>query len=194
MRSVWFSKKAFLYFGGAFIIILGGAIVYSAPYHAMGYVAVAGNHDSFSIWDRDGFYPQLEVWVSVRPSNSTLVNVDIALLNNDTLEVLTLNMTLTDEHFIPGTNPPVFEDRVVIDLDPGNYTFVLERLNGAGFADIGLTQISDLRIWVVTGGTMNIVGLIMVIIGYCLPGNILPTGDESIVEWGYEEKDEYVTS
>ena len=194
MRRVWFSKKAFLYFGGVFIIILGGAIVYSSPYHAMGYIAIAGNNDAFSIWDRDGFYPQLEVWVSVRPSNSTLVDVDIAILNNETLDVHAINMTLTTEHNIPGTNPPVYEHRVVIDLDPGDYTFTLERLDGAGFADIGLTQISDLRIWVVTGGTMNIVGLIMVIIGYCLPGNVLPTGDESIVEWGYEKKDEYVAS
>ena len=194
MRSVWFSKKAFLYFGGAFIIILGGAIVYSAPYHATGYLALTGRQASFSIWDEDRFYPQLEVWVSVRPSDVTLVNVDITILNNDTLEVQTINMTLTDEHRIPGSNPPVFENTVVISLDPGNYTLTLDRLNGAGLADIGLTQLSDMRNWVVTGGTMNIVGLIMAVIGYFLPGQILPTGDESIVEWGYEEKDEYVTS
>ena len=96
MRSVWFSKKAFLYFGGAFIIILGGAIVYSAPYHATGYMALTGRQASFSIWDEDRFYPQLEVWVSVRPSDVTLVNVDITILNNDTLEVQTINMTLTE--------------------------------------------------------------------------------------------------
>ena len=194
MRSVCFSKKAFLYFGGAFIIILGGAIVYSAPYHATGYMALTGRQASFSIWDEDRFYPQLEVWVSVRPSNVTLVNVDITILNNDTLEVQTINMTLTDEHRTPGSNPPEFENTVVISLDPGNYTLTLDRLNGAGFADIGLTQLSDMRNWVVTGGTMNIVGLIMAVIGYFLPGQILPTGDESIIEWGYEKEEEGVTS
>lgn len=194
MRSVWFSKKAFLYFGGAFIIILGGAIVYSAPYHATGYMALTGRQASFSIWDEDRFYPQLEVWVSVRPSDVTLVNVDITILNNDTLEVQTINMTLTDEHRILGSNPPVFENTVVISLDPGNYTLTLDRLNGAGLADIGLTQLSDMRNWVVTGGTMNIVGLIMAVIGYFLPGQILPIGDESIIEWGYEKEEEGVTS
>ncbi len=194
MRSVWFSKKAFFYFGGVFIIILGGAIVYSAPYHAMGYIAMAGNRGSFSIWDKAGFYPQLEVWISVRPSNSTLVNVDISLLNNDTFNVYTINMTLTATHQILDSNPPVFENTVVINLDPGNYTLTLDRLDGAGFADIGLTQSSDMRNWVVTGGTMNIVGFIMVVIGFFLPGLMLPTGDESIVEWGYEKEDEYVTS
>ncbi len=194
MRSVWFSRKAFFYFGGAFIIILGGAIVYSAPYHATGYMALTGRQASFSIWDEDRFYPQLEVWVSVQPSNVTLVSVDIAILNNDTLDVQTINMTLTDEHQIPGSNPPVFENTVIINLDPGNYTLTLDRLNGAGIVDIGLTQVSDMRDWVVTGGTMNIVGLIMAVIGYFLPGQIFPTGDESIVEWGYEKEDEYVTS
>ncbi len=194
MRSVWFSKKALLYFGGAAIIILGGAIVYSAPYHTLGYIAVAGNRDSFSIWDEARFYPQLEIWVSVRPSNFTLVNVDITIMNNDTFEVHTINMTLTAEDQIPDTNPPVYDDTVVIDLDPGNYSFTLDRLEGTGWADIGLTQLSDQRSWIVTGGTMNIVGLIMVVVGFFLPGQMLPTGDESIVAWGYEEEDEYVAS
>ena len=194
MRSVWFSKKAFLYFGGAFIIILGGAIVYSAPYHAVGYIALAGNRGSFSIWDKDQFYPQLEVWISVRPSNITLVNVDITIMNNDTFDMHTINMTLTTEHQLPDSNPPIFENTVIIDLDPGNYTLTLDRLDGTGFADIGLTQLSDMRVWVVTGGTMNIVGLIMAVIGFFLPGQMLPTGDESIVEWGYEEEEGYVTS
>jgi len=194
MRRVWFSKKAFFYFGGALIIILGGAIVYSAPYHATGYIAMAGNRHSFSIWEKDGFYPQLEVWISVRPSNITLVNVDITILNNDTFDVHTINMTLTAEHQIPGTNPPVYDNTVAIDLDPGNYILTLDRLDGTGWADIGLTQLSDLRSWIVTGGTMNIVGFIMVVIGFFLPGQMLPTGDESIVAWGYEEEDEHVTS
>lgn len=194
MRSVWFSKKALLYFGGAAIIILGGAIVYSAPYHTLGYIAVAGNRDSFSIWDEARFYPQLEIWVSVRPSNFTLVNVDITIMNNDTFEVHTINMTLTAEDQIPDTNPPVYDDTVVIDLDPGNYSFTLDRLEGTGWADIGLTQLSDQRSWIVTGGTMNIVGLIMVVVGFFLPGQMLPTGDKSIVAWGYEEEDEYVAS
>ncbi|MCK4483352.1 MAG: hypothetical protein KAU89_00905 [Candidatus Thorarchaeota archaeon] len=194
MRSVWFSKKAFFYFGGAFIIILGGAIVYSAPYHATGYIALPGKQVSFSIWDEDRFYPQLEVWVSVQPSNITFVNVDISVQNNKTLDVQTINMTLTAEHRIPDSNPPIFEDTVVINLDPGNYTLTLDRLHGTGIADIGLTQLSDMRIWVVTGGTMNIVGLIMGVIGFFLPGRMFPTGDESIVEWGYEEEEEYVTS
>jgi hypothetical protein len=194
MRSIWFSKKAFFYFGGVFIIILGGAIVYSAPYHAMGYIAMVGNRGSFSIWDEARFYPQLEVWISVRPFNTTLVSVDITILNNDTFDVHTINMTLTAEHYIPDTNPPVYENTIVVDLDPGNYTLTLDRLDGAGFADIGLTQFSDMRSWVITGGTMNIVGFIMVVIGFFLSGRMLPTGDESIVEWGYERKDEYVTS
>jgi len=194
MRSVWSSKKAFFYFGGALIIILGGAIVYSAPYHATGYLAMTGRQASFSIWDEERCYPQLEIWVSVQSSNSTTVNVDITILNNDTLDVQTINMTLTAEHQIPNSNPPVFEDTVVISLNPGNYTLTLDHLDGAGIADIGLTQLSDMRDWVVTGGTMNIVGFIMAVTGYFLPGQMFPTRDESIVDWGYKEKEEYVTS
>jgi len=189
VRSVWFNRKAFFYFGGAFIIILGGAIVYSAPYHATGFIAMEGRQASFSIWEEDRFYPQLEVWISARLSNSTIVNVDITIQNNDTFEVNTLNMTLTVEHQIPTSNPPVYENTVVIDLDSGNYTLRIDRLDGAGFADIGLTQISDMRNWVVTGGTMNIVGLIMGVVGFFLPGKMLPTGAESIVAWGYEEEE-----
>lgn len=194
MRSVWFSKKAFLYFGGVFIIILGGAIVYFAPYHSTGYIAMDGRQVTFSIWNEDRFYPELEVWVSVRPSNSTLVSVDLTILNNETLDVQTMNITLTAEHQLPGSNPPVFEKTVVINLDPGNYLLTLDRLDGASFVDIGLTQLSDMRTWVVTGGTMNIVGLIMGIIGYVLPGELISTGDERIVEWGYEEEKGYVAS
>ncbi|GAH73407.1 unnamed protein product [marine sediment metagenome] len=34
---------------------------------------------------------------------------------------------------------------------------------------------------------MNIAGLLMGATGYCIGGSLIPTGDEAIVEWGWDE-------
>jgi hypothetical protein len=36
---------------------------------------------------------------------------------------------------------------------------------------------------------MNIIGLVMCMSGYFVAGTFLPTGEETIVGWGYEEKE-----
>ncbi len=191
MGSPWISKKAFLYFGGAFILLLGGAIVVMAPYHATGYIATIGDADAFEIWDKQGFYPQMEVAITVQPqySNNT-VRTDIRIVANETLETKVINMTLTMEDALPGVDPVKYEKSVIVDLEPGPYTIFIDRLDGASDMDVGFTQISDARLYIVSGGIMNIFGLIMGATGYCIKGSVIPTGEEAIVDWGYEEFEE----
>ncbi|GAH67456.1 unnamed protein product, partial [marine sediment metagenome] len=131
MGNPWKSKKAFLYFGGAFVLLLGGAIVLMAPYHYTGYVAVQGDIDAFEIWERTGYYSQLEVAISVNPHLNGTVFVDIRFRNNKTLVTDIVNMTLTMADRLPDTDQLKYEQRVVIDLDPGNYTIFIDRIEGA---------------------------------------------------------------
>jgi hypothetical protein len=187
MGNPWLSKKAFFYFGGAFVLLLGGAIVLMAPYHYTGYVALQGDIDAFEIWEGTGYYPQLEIAVTVTPISNDSVYVDLLITNNDTLIDNTVNLTLSTADSLPETNQLVYEQRVIIDLDPGNYTIYFDRIEGASDIDIAFTQLSDSRIFIVTGGIMNIVGLIMGATGYCVGGSLIPSGEETIVEWGWDE-------
>ena len=181
------SKKAFLYFGGAFVLLLGGAIVLMAPYHYTGYVALQGDIDAFEIWESTGYYPQLEVAITVTPSLNNSVFVDVRFRNNETLVTNTVNMTLSTADSLLDTDRLTYEKRVILDLDPGNYTIFIDRIEGASDMDIAFTQISDSRTYIVTGGVMNIAGLLMGATGYCIGGSLIPTGDEAIVEWGWDE-------
>ena len=190
MGSILRSKKAFLYFGGGFIILLGGAIILLAPYHYIGFVATPPDAEAIGIWDQAGYYPRLEVSVSARPLNVSIVNIDFRIVNNATLAVVTLNMTLTKDNEIPGSNPPVFDKRAIVDLEPGDYTVYIDGIEGATYFDLGLTQVSDSRTYIVTGGSLNLIGLAMCIGGYFVSGTLLPTGDETIVGWGYDEEKE----
>jgi hypothetical protein len=81
----------------------------------------------------------------------------------------------------------IYEYSEIIDLPVGNYTVTLENVVGAGNVDLGLNQISDSRVWIVTGGMMNIIGIVMGILGYLVPGSFLPSDSDTIVEWGYDE-------
>jgi len=189
MHSVLWSKKAFLYFGGAFVILLGGAVILSAPYHYIGFVAVPPDACSFQIWAGRGYYNQLEIAVSGRPGNASTITVNFSVVNNETLSTVVVNMTLTSSDMVPGTNPPVFEKRAVVDLEPGNYIVYADNSNPNTYFDLGLTQLSDSRLFIVTGGSMNIIGLVMCMSGYFVAGTFLPTGEETIVGWGYEEKE-----
>ncbi|MFW9966609.1 MAG: hypothetical protein ACFFEA_05590 [Candidatus Thorarchaeota archaeon] len=189
MGSPWRSKKAFLYFGGAFVIILGAMIVLSAPYNFVLYRAGAGENIYFTLHDREGYYPRLEISLDLRPSNTTnAVLVDFSVANNETAQVTTVNFTLTSLDMVPDSNPPVLVARQTIDISPGNYTIAIDRANGVVFMDVGLTQHSDSRLYIVTGGMMNIIGLFMGGAGYFVSGTFLPTGDEMIVDWGYEDE------
>ncbi|MFW9847998.1 MAG: hypothetical protein ACFFF4_02595 [Candidatus Thorarchaeota archaeon] len=187
MGNPWLSKKAFFYFGGAFVLLLGGAIVLMAPYHYTGYVALRGDIDAFEIWDSSGYYPQLEVAVTVVPETNDSVYVDIRLRNNETLVTSFVNMTMTSDDRLPEADRLTYEKRVIVDLDPGNYTIFFDRIEGAADIDVAFTQLSDSRAYIVTGGVMNIVGLIMGATGYCIGGTLIPSGDETIVEWGWDE-------
>ncbi|MDF1539950.1 MAG: hypothetical protein P1Q69_13720 [Candidatus Thorarchaeota archaeon] len=187
MGNPWLSKKAFLYFGGAFVLLLGGVIVLMAPYHYTGYVALQGDTDAFEIWDTAGYYPQLEIAVTVTPEINESVYVDIRVINNETHVTHTMNITLSTDDMLQDTERLLYEKRQIIDLNPGNYTIFVDRIEGATDMDISFTQISDSRLYIVTGGVMNIVGLFMGAFGYCIGGSLIPTGEEAIVEWGWDE-------
>ena len=187
MGNLWLSKKAFLYFGGTFVLLLGGAIVLMAPYHYTGYVALQGDIDAFEIWEGTGYYSQLEVAITVTPSLNNSVFVDIRFRNNATFVMNTVNMTLSTADSLLEVERLTYEKRVILDLDPGNYTIFIDRIEGASDMDIAFTQISDSRTYIVTGGIMNIAGLLMGATGYCIGGSLIPTGDEAIVEWGWDE-------
>jgi len=189
MGSPWRSKKAFLYFGGAFVIILGAIIVLNAPYNFVLYRAGAGEQIYFTLHDREGYYPKLEISLDLRSSNTTdVVLVDFSVANNETAQINTVNFTLTSIDIVPNSNPPAYVARQTIDISPGNYTITIDRAYGIAFMDVGLTQQSDSRLYIVAGGMMNIIGLFMGGAGYFVSGSFLPTGDEIIVDWGYEDE------
>jgi len=190
MGSVWLSKKAFLYFGGAAIILIGGAIVLMAPYHYVNYAVTEHEQRPFEIWDLDGYYPQLEIAVGLRVINSTIVNIDFVFYNNATAEVLVANMTLDEDNLVETPDTTLLQGSITIDIPPGNYTITVDRIAGAGMIDLGFNQLSDSRLFIVAGGAMNIIGLVMAISGYFVAGSFLPTDTDTIVEWGYENREE----
>jgi hypothetical protein len=195
MGSIWFSKKAFLYFGGAAIIILGGIIVVLSPYHYINYNVVPYLHKPWTMYDKPGYYERLDISISVRPVNTTIVELDLFILDNSSMEIIMVNMSIGPEYQIgPTTNTLIGPQSVIyeydtrIDLDAGNYTVWFEKVEGASSIDLGLDQASDSRLWIVSGGTLNIVGVGMIILGYLVKGSLLPSDTDTIVEWGYEEK------
>lgn len=190
MGSIWLSKKAFLYLGGAFIILLGGAIVYFAPYHYVNFSMGEGSQRTWEMWDRPGYYPQLEISVSCRPGNGSIVQIGLRFQENFTLQVINVNLTLTPDDKVIGPEQIIYEKAILMDMVPGNYTCSVVSLEGVGQTDLGLKQSSDNRLWIVTGGSMNIIGVIMAIAGYVVPGTFLPTSSDMIVEWGYDEEEE----
>ena len=117
MGSVWLSKKAFLYFGGAFVLLLGGVIVLSAPYHTTGYISMQGDVSAFEIWEEVGYYPQLEISILVHPEfGNNTVEIDIHIQNNDTLAITPVNMTLTTANILTDVESPTYEGIVIVDL------------------------------------------------------------------------------
>jgi len=190
MGSIWLSKKSFLYFGGAAIIILGGLIVITSPYHYINFAVVQNNQRTFEIYDQAFYYPQLEISVSMRPGNQSIIFIDLSFENNVTHEIVTVNMTLTEEHQIIGPENSVFyEYDTIIDIPTGNYTLTVDRVVGTTQIDLGLNQVSDSRLFIMIGGSMNIIGLVMGIGGYCVPGTFFPSDSDTIVSWGYEEEE-----
>jgi len=190
MGSIWFSKKAFLYFGGAFIILLGGAIVLMAPYHYVNLAVIENDQRTFDIWDSQGYYPQLEISVSVRPGNQTPIYLDLVFVENTTLDTYAVNFTLTEEHLIETPDATFYEASMIVDIAVGNYTLTIDRVFGSTLVDLGIEQVSDSKIYVGVGGSMNILGLVMGISGYFVAGTFLPTDSDTIVEWGYDEEDD----
>jgi len=190
MGSVWLSKKAFLYFGGAVIILIGGALVLMAPYHFNNFAVIENQQRTFSVLDQEGFYPRLEITVTTRIGNYSIVNIGFVLVENTTHETYIINITLDESNRIEAQEQVFLEDFIVVDIDPGNYTITFEQIEGIGRIDIGFEQSSDSRLFVFVGGSMNIIGLLMGIAGYLMPGTILPTDSDTIVDWGYEDEEE----
>ncbi|TFG10223.1 hypothetical protein EU538_02545 [Candidatus Thorarchaeota archaeon] len=187
-RSVWLSKKGLLYLSSIVLLLGGGAVILSAPYHYIGFISGEGDIQPFEIWDRPGYYEQLEISVSVRAGNSTVISVDFRIVENNTDATYVVNMTLDPLDTVPGSNPPVYVDREVIDIPFGNYTIFIDRVVGPGSMDIGYTQLSDSRLFIVTGGTMNIIGLIAGFTAWCISGSVLSDEEKIVVDWGYDEK------
>lgn len=189
MGSIWFSKKAFFYFGGLAIILIGGVVVVSSPYHYINYSVTENIHRPWTMYDASGYYPQLEISISVRPANQTTVQLDLVITENSTLENTFVNMTIGVEYQLQGPDVIIYEYSEIIDLPVGNYTVYLDNVEGVGSVDLGLNQVSDSRLWIVSGGIMNIAGIIMGILGYLVPGSFLPSDSDTIIEWGYEEEE-----
>jgi hypothetical protein len=191
MGSSLFSKKAFLYFGGAAIIIIGGLVVISAPYHNIIFSVMENDQRTFEIYNQDHYYPQLEISISLRAGNQSIIYIDLSFQNNVTHDTTAVNLTLTEENMKTGPEDALFyEYSQIIDIESGNYTITIDRVLGATLFDLGLKQLSDSRTFIVAGGSMNIIGLVMITIGYILPGTILPTDSDIIVSWGYEEEED----
>ncbi|OLS30654.1 MAG: hypothetical protein ThorAB25_08300 [Candidatus Thorarchaeota archaeon AB_25] len=191
MGSVWLSKKAFLYFGGTAVILIGAAIVLMAPYHFNNFAVIENEQRTFSILDEDGYYPRLEIAVSLRLGNSTTVDIGFVLEENSTHDTYNVNITLDESNIVESQDEIFLEDNLVVAILPGNYTITFDNIDGAGRIDIGFEQASDSRLYVFIGGSMNIIGLIMGIAGYFVSGAFLPTDSDTIVEWGYEEEETY---
>ncbi|MHA1576927.1 MAG: hypothetical protein ACTSU3_06165, partial [Candidatus Thorarchaeota archaeon] len=66
----------------------------------------------------------------------------------------------------------------------GPYTIYTDTIVGAADFDFGMTQLSESRTFVVIGGIMNIVGLIMGASGYFVGGTLITSGEEAILDWG----------
>ncbi|MHA1781284.1 MAG: hypothetical protein ACTSYL_10550 [Candidatus Thorarchaeota archaeon] len=184
-----FYLKAFLYFGGAAIILLGGAIIIMAPYNYIGFNTAADSGAPFTLFDDPNYYHQLEISVTVKPNNVSIVKVDFTVVNNETLEVRTLNMTLTDpEDVVPGTNPKALIHREILNLEPGNYTVYVDHIEGADWIDLSLDQLSNKKFFVAIGAALNIAGLIMCGTGYMISGSMFAS-DDIIIDWGYDEEE-----
>jgi hypothetical protein len=190
MGSIWFSKKAFLYFGGAAIILIGGAIVLIAPYHFINYAVIENDRRTFSVWDQNGFYPQLQVSVSMRLGNSTNVEIGLLFEENSTLDTIIVNISLSKDNIVETNDATFLQGSTIVDVPIGNYTITVDQLTGIGRIDVGFEQVSDSRLFILIGGSMNILGLAMGIAGYFVAGSFLPTDSDIIVEWGYEDKKE----
>ncbi len=187
MGSIWFSKKSFFYFGGLAVILIGGMIVVTSPYHYINYSVNENQRRPWTIYDAPGYYPQLQISISVRPANATIVQLDLVILENSTSDTRFVNMTLGPENQVVGPDFILYEYSEIIDLPVGNYTVYFDNVEGIGGIDLGLNQISDSRIWIVSGGIMNILGIIMGIAGYFVPGSFLPSDSDTIIEWGYDQ-------
>lgn len=190
MASVLFSRKAFLYFGGAAIILIGGAIVLMSPYHYINFAVIENDRRTFDIWEQDGYYPQLEIAVSFRPGNSTTIDIGFVFEENTTHTTYVFNMTLNQDNLVGPPDELIYESSIIVNIPYGEYTVTVDQINGAGMIDLGLNQISDSRLWITVGASMNVLGLIMGIAGYMTPGHFLPTDTDTIVEWGYEDGEE----
>ena len=148
-------------------------------------------HDqrTFDIWNKNGYHEKLEVAVSLKPGNSTVINIGLVLTENTTLNTIIINMTLDQDNKVEARDAVFYEGSTIVDIPYGNYTVLVDKLIGVGILDLGLRQISDSKLWIGIGGTMNILGLIMAATGYMVRGTFLPTDSDTIVEWGYEEED-----
>jgi hypothetical protein len=183
-----FRKKAFLYFGGAFILLLGGAIVVTAPYHAISLPIEDLRDRSWEMWELSGLYSELHIRIETRGVNTTSAEVHLLFRNNDTLEETPIDFVMDDDNILAGSNPPVFSASTTIPLDFGNYTIEVVDLVNVGLLDLSLEQKNDRRNYVVLGGTLNIIGIVMGLLGWCVSGTLISSGDEAIVQWGYEEE------
>jgi hypothetical protein len=190
MGSVWFSKKAFLYFGGAAVILIGGALVLMAPYHYINFAVVENEQRTFDVWDKDGYYPQVEFSISTRLGNTSIIEIGLLLLENSTLDTIVVNISLDDSNMVETNQGTFIEGSILEDIPFGNYTITIDQVEGAGLIDLGLKQESDSRLFIGVGGSMNFLGMAMCIGGYFVPGHFLPTDSDTIVEWGYDDEEE----
>ncbi len=182
-------KKAICYFGGAAIIILGGIIVLMAPYNYVGFLAQPGSEYEFEIFDSPGFYNQFTIIVRANAENSSVIIVDLEISNITHTNVYGVSMNLTSVNLVPNSNPPIYQQLIKLEVPPGTYFIIVDRIVGANWIDLSFRQESNSKTVIAIGASLNIIGLVIAIAGYFLPGTFFPQGDERVVGWGYEPKD-----
>ena len=189
MVTPWFMKKLILYIGGAIIIFLGGSIVLIAPYNYMGYVAPQGDVYHFKIIEANGYYPQLELGIGASPDNETVIFVDVRFVNNETHEAIIANITLDDSDRLTQSKKLRYEETTILDIPYGNYTVYIDRVVGMTWIDVSLKQVTDSKTYIGVGAAMNVGGIIMLIAGYCITGEIIENPDNRrVLQWGYDEE------
>jgi hypothetical protein len=186
----WKTKKAILYFGGTFVILLGGTIILLAPYPYRWFLLRENEPQAFTMHDGPSYYPELEITLIVTHMNGSEADASISFRSNNTQISRLVNMTVTSSDSVGPTTAIRYQKSTTIDLDFDDYTLTIVGLNGTQWAEIELTQTTDFRLYIITGGSLNIIGLMMGFSGYMVSGSLLPTSDDFIVDWGYEDQDE----
>lgn len=178
MSRMMVKLKLLLYVTSVAVIVTGGMILLNVPYNYRWHFLGAGREVSFTVVDEPGHYPQLEVTTFVRNAAEPPL-LDMLILNIDTLDSLVLNITMTESDRLSSSS---FNRVTVLDLYPGEYLIRIDRLVGSDSLDLGLRQLTDSDGMAPLGAWLNVLGLFVAVLGFCLPVRYTPPTDNSTPE------------